>query len=1294
MWKLLQKRTYDLLSHRYGLLLIIGGLIVITVSAFHFGEALLEWSHEKYAAVFNSYSDNLSGRSFRERLCLPVPIDVVYTWVNGSDPQLILQLRQVKMSMEEQLNITRPGQCTYSNCVPAPVLVLNGLAYTTDNLQALKAVFTLNDTYAFNYTSVVPTGKVDSMALVLPSWKEAKSLNGQIFQKANRNYSLTQAHYTSDPTLPHGAVMSDKVLMTGFPGEYSSDNVLSVLPDDHKKSVLRVEVHSEKGVAVLHMSGSKEADSILKLVNFTIEGKHPAFTAAYMVSDLTDMSRDGDVANSRFEDNEELRYSLRSLERFTPWVRHVYIVTNGQIPYWLSLDSHRISIVTHEDIFPNKSHLPTFSSPSIEAHLHRIPGLSDKFLYLNDDVMFGSDVWPDDFYSHSTGQKLYLTWPVPSCNEGCPSNWIRDGYCDKACNTSECEWDGGDCTAGASGHVQLGAGFQAVFGHNSQSSEDYCHAGCANNWLADKYCDQACNHLACGFDAGDCGVNNYGQLSQLDPRKETDKEQHYTVPPGETLAYFNLTKVVGPNGKITSASYKEAKAVRSAAVSNKFKVLTLVLYPNRNASTLQFYLQGYRIGASDNFQLNFTVSVNSSSESIDAFKKLKEGKVFNASQPENKEEGEIEPEQIVVFEEYPKSVLVPNADTLDTKKTAGLVRFPFNVTSSNLTSLGLSPLLYKELSQLVKDRSEGDFTDEGFQLALSDVYMQFQEELKAWKPSMIIQPVLPEDKDNNQGLTGGRHIAEKGTNVQIELELGTFAEKPLHRKLLASKETDVMDISPHYDPKTVISDVLVEQEPDQKTNKENNFIDNNRNRLVDMAILDEQLEPGVVEIKTVKAGHLYLGEMSKEFTVLGGESLEAKPVDGKMKSLMTDEEFLEFLKAHGGRMTAVGGLPWEVQGMFSQLEKRQTELRQAKVYEIDNQKGRKMFDTFGDSLRHVNRLYNKLFGYAARKVPAHMPHLIDKHAMAELQDIFSVEWDVTSSHKVRSPDDMQFAFSYYYYLLGAVVLVDEGLLFDEIDTDHSGILSDRELRTFATRMNDLPLYLETLTGMESMFINCSKRLRPEMRQKYQQQILALPTELYYEHQMPQVTKLLFTNCDTNVRLIHEKLKPKNKYKTSITDDSEVAFKMLLGNVSKVVGQLDDIRKNPKKFICLNDNIEHGTEEAKTVKAVVQDFYESLLPIPSQFELPRDYRNRFLHVKDLSEWKVYRDWLRFWAHLALIFLVLFTVASYFGDKIETLHRRLSRRLRRKSDSISPTDCVDNDNDQEPHPPDISPRLLSV
>lgn len=59
-----------------------------------------------------------------------------------------------------------------------------------------------------------------------------------------------------------------------------------------------------------------------------------------------------------------------------------------------------------QEIFANASHLPTFSSPAIESNLHKIPGLSDKFIYMNDDVMFGREVWPDDFYTYSNGQKV------------------------------------------------------------------------------------------------------------------------------------------------------------------------------------------------------------------------------------------------------------------------------------------------------------------------------------------------------------------------------------------------------------------------------------------------------------------------------------------------------------------------------------------------------------------------------------------------------------------------------------------------------------------------------------------------------------------------------------------------------------------------------------------------------------------------------------------------------------------------------------------------------------------------
>lgn len=65
--------------------------------------------------------------------------------------------------------------------------------------------------------------------------------------------------------------------------------------------------------------------------------------------------------------------------------------------------------------------------------------------------------------------------------------------------------------------------------------------------------------------------------------------------------------------------------------------------------------------------------------------------------------------------------------------------------------------------------------------------------------------------------------------------------------------------------------------------------------------------------------------------------------------------------------------------------------------------------------------------------------------------------------------------------------------------------------------------------------------------------------------------------------------------------------------------LDELRKQKKKFICLNDNIDHTKAGADMAKLILVDFYESLFPHPSQFEIPGSFRNRFLHLDELREW---------------------------------------------------------------------------
>lgn len=124
------------------------------------------------------------------------------------------------------------------------------------------------------------------------------------------------------------------------------------------------------------------------------------FAAARQGSDASS-THTSSVSASRFTSREELRYSLRSLAAFASWVRTIHVVTNGQVPAWLDTDHPRIRVVTHDEIFPDASHLPTFNSHAIEANLHRIPGLAEHYLYLNDDVFFGRIAYPGDFFSAS-----------------------------------------------------------------------------------------------------------------------------------------------------------------------------------------------------------------------------------------------------------------------------------------------------------------------------------------------------------------------------------------------------------------------------------------------------------------------------------------------------------------------------------------------------------------------------------------------------------------------------------------------------------------------------------------------------------------------------------------------------------------------------------------------------------------------------------------------------------------------------------------------------------------------------
>jgi hypothetical protein len=103
---------------------------------------------------------------------------------------------------------------------------------------------------------------------------------------------------------------------------------------------------------------------------------------------------------ARFVNRDELRYSLRSVERYIPWVNHIYVFTNCAPPDWF-VPSERISWVRHEAVMA-KEHLPSFNSHAIESYLHHIPGLKDNFIYFNDDFFINAPV-PRAFFHSPNG---------------------------------------------------------------------------------------------------------------------------------------------------------------------------------------------------------------------------------------------------------------------------------------------------------------------------------------------------------------------------------------------------------------------------------------------------------------------------------------------------------------------------------------------------------------------------------------------------------------------------------------------------------------------------------------------------------------------------------------------------------------------------------------------------------------------------------------------------------------------------------------------------------------------------
>lgn len=136
----------------------------------------------------------------------------------------------------------------------------------------------------------------------------------------------------------------------------------------------------------------------IDLVYLWVDGNDPVWQAKHNAyTNKSEATTDIDC-KGRYSDNDELKYSLRSIEMYAPWIRKIFIVTDNQIPTWLNSSNPKVRIIDHREIMPDVC-LPCFNSTLIERYIYKIPGLAEHFIYANDDMFVNKPISESDLFT-------------------------------------------------------------------------------------------------------------------------------------------------------------------------------------------------------------------------------------------------------------------------------------------------------------------------------------------------------------------------------------------------------------------------------------------------------------------------------------------------------------------------------------------------------------------------------------------------------------------------------------------------------------------------------------------------------------------------------------------------------------------------------------------------------------------------------------------------------------------------------------------------------------------------------
>lgn len=943
----------------------------------------------------------------------------------------------------------------------------------------------------------------------------------------------------------------------------------------------------------------------------------------------TAAERDADaVSDSRFNDHQELRYSLRSIWMYAPWVRNVYIVTNGQVPTWLDLSHPRLKVVPHSEIFPNASHLPTFSSPAIEAHVHRIPGLSDKFLYLNDDVMFGREVWPDDFTTPSRGQKIYLAWKVPDCAESCTPYYLGDGTCDVGCNTTLCNFDLGDCL-GPDVKVRKGWG-------GYSDDEEYltkCNAGkCSYDWIGDKYCDKACLTLDCGYDAADCWDSSKDKIqANILSVHVTNDVKRIEINVTEPSLQLNLSAIF-PKGEIQDASHSNRALVVAASVSQKHSLLTIVFSAE---------------GSNANSSVNITLTGKGPDRSVHThqFTVAFIGEDGDWRVPEG--EGED-------YSYKPRKYADGDRDAVDEDdwNYGGDVKDGVNPFAGDATDIADDESSQTEPDDEVEGEAKA-FADRMEETVGERRLAQFS--VRGLTHDQRVGERRVEDEQPMQGLSGG--------GIRRRL-LDVYGDSLKHVNALMDREFGVVSRRvPSHMPHLIDRHVMEELQafwPERFDATSSHRFRHSEDMQFALSYMY-----WLMSARRGRKAREFLREMDAD-------------ADGKLDRLEL-RLMCAHLSVHSRdgeiderrlRARLLGWMPkipvwarhndrydWVVERIQKQKEERAERERQRKARRQERARRKGVTQKSGYDDNHPPMLHvegytdddDQFYGEDAEE--ALNPYSVQSEDEREREDALTETFRQRGALSSSSGDSTSGFWG---------------------PTPMGGSKTNREESSWRSG-NVLGNFTGRLGAVASKF---ASYISPEAAAEAEKRKLA--EVLKRDDPVPLST--IYRDAPF-MKLIEDSLRKEKKYKYEMGDTKDVGFFMLKDSRSAFMNELEALRAKPPKFICFNDDL-NGTHPDPYVMRELEDFLHTLYPKRSPFELPLgpagpDGRQREVGgFASLDEWEAElrsRAGSRAGAWLMLLALVLavYTLRR-MGDDIagSVQHFRRLRQERLRRNKIHP------------------------